>query len=97
MEDNKKDEVVEEVTEETTEQPKEEPVKKKTKKVKVDVTKEPEYLALVEENAKLMDQLLRKQADSLKHKDFGSLEFILSIVILFFFLFSRKRNLSFTL
>ncbi|MBQ4571222.1 MAG: nucleotide exchange factor GrpE [Bacilli bacterium] len=68
MEDNKKDEVVEEVTEETTEQPKEEPVKKKTKKAKIDVTKEPEYLALVEENAKLMDQLLRKQAEFENYK-----------------------------
>lgn len=64
MEDNKKDEVIEEITE----QPKEEPVKKKTKKAKVDITKEPEYLALQEENAKLMDQLLRKQAEFENYK-----------------------------
>lgn len=68
MEDKKKDEVVEEVIEETTEQTQDEPTKKKPKKVKVDVTKEPEYLALVEENAKLMDQLLRKQAEFENYK-----------------------------
>ena len=65
MEDNKKEEVIEEVTgeEQVTDTP-----KKKCKKSKVDVTKEPEYIALQEENAKLLDQLLRKQAEFENYK-----------------------------
>ena len=66
MEDNKK-EVVEEVVE--TEGEKEtESSKKKVKKSKVDITKEPDFIALQEENAKLLDQLLRKQAEFENYK-----------------------------
>lgn len=64
MEDNKKD-VKEEVTETNSDV---ETPKKKTKKAKVDITKEPEFIALQEENAKLLDQLLRKQAEFENYK-----------------------------
>ncbi len=66
MEDNKK-EVVEEVVETEGEKETESP-KKKVKKSKVDITKEPAFIALQEENAKLLDQLLRKQAEFENYK-----------------------------
>lgn len=64
MEDNKKD-VVEQVTENEVNV---DAPKKKSKKEKFDITKDPAYLALVEENAKLLDQLLRKQAEFENYK-----------------------------
>ena len=64
MEDNKK-EVVEEVTENEVDV---ETPKKKSKKSKVDITKEPAFITLQEENAKLLDQLLRKQAEFENYK-----------------------------
>lgn len=64
MEDNKKEEIIEEVTsEEENDTP-----KKKCKKTKVDITKEPLFISLQEENAKLLDQLLRKQAEFENYK-----------------------------
>lgn len=66
MEENKNEEVI---TEEVNDQPKEDINKKNgSKKHKVDVTKEPEFIALKEENAKLLDQLLRKQAEFENYK-----------------------------
>ena len=65
MEDNKKEEVIEEVTENENDV---ESPKKKSKKSKVDITKEPAFITLQEENAKLLDQLLRKQAEFENYK-----------------------------
>ncbi len=65
MEENKKEEVLEEVT---SEEQVEETPKKKTKKSKIDITKEPAFIELQEENAKLLDQLLRKQAEFENYK-----------------------------
>ena len=71
MEENKNlenlEEVVEEVVETEGEKETESP-KKKVKKSKVDITKEPAFIALQEENAKLSDQLLRKQAEFENYK-----------------------------
>lgn len=64
MEENKKEEVIEEVTEQQEETSK----KKNSKKHKVDITKEPAFIELQEENAKLLDQLLRKQAEFENYK-----------------------------
>jgi molecular chaperone GrpE (heat shock protein) len=55
--ENKTEEVVEEKVET------EEKETKKNKKAKFDVEKDPKYISLKEENEKLMDQLLRKQAE----------------------------------
>lgn len=78
MTDNKKDEIVEEVVEteegvqqeETIDDVDEKEGKKKKffKKPKYDVTKDPLYIELKEENEKLLDQLLRKQAEFENYK-----------------------------
>ena len=78
MTDNKKDEIVEEVVEteegvqqeETIDDVEEKDGKKKKffKKPKYDVTKDPLYIELKEENEKLLDQLLRKQAEFENYK-----------------------------
>ena len=78
MTDNKKDEIVEEVVEteediqqeETIDEVEEKDGKKKKffKKPKYDVTKDPLYIELKEENEKLLDQLLRKQAEFENYK-----------------------------
>lgn len=61
--ENKTEEVVEEKVETT-----EEKDTKKNKKAKFDVEKDPKYISLKEENEKLMDQLLRKQAEFENYK-----------------------------
>ena len=61
--ENKTEEVVEEKVETT-----EEKDTKKNKKTKFDVEKDPKYISLKEENEKLMDQLLRKQAEFENYK-----------------------------
>ena len=78
MTDNKKEEIVEEVVEteedvqqeDTIEEVEEKDGKKKKffKKPKYDVTKDPLYIELKEENEKLLDQLLRKQAEFENYK-----------------------------
>ena len=78
MTDNKKDEIVDEVVEteegvqqeETIDDVEEKDGKKKKffKKPKYDVTKDPLYIELKEENEKLLDQLLRKQAEFENYK-----------------------------
>ena len=64
MEENKNEEVLEQ----TIEQQEESPKKKNSKKNKIDITKEPAFIELQEENAKLLDQLLRKQAEFENYK-----------------------------
>lgn len=78
MTDNKKEEIVEEVVEteedvqqeDSIEEVEEKDGKKKKffKKPKYDVTKDPLYIELKEENEKLLDQLLRKQAEFENYK-----------------------------
>ena len=60
--ENKTEEIVEEVEKEETKE------NKKHKKVKYDIEKDEKYLALKEENEKLLDQLLRKQAEFENYK-----------------------------
>ena len=64
MEENKNEEVLEQ----TKEQQEEKPKKKSSKKNKIDISKEPAFIELQEENAKLLDQLLRKQAEFENYK-----------------------------
>ena len=64
MEENKNEEVLEQ----TKEQQEENPKKKSSKKNKIDISKEPAFIELQEENAKLLDQLLRKQAEFENYK-----------------------------
>lgn len=60
--ENKTEEIIEEVEKEETKE------NKKHKKVKYDIEKDEKYLSLKEENEKLLDQLLRKQAEFENYK-----------------------------
>lgn len=60
--ENKTEEIVEEVEKEETKE------NKKHKKVKYDIETDEKYLALKDENEKLLDQLLRKQAEFENYK-----------------------------